>query len=719
MYDIQLNKTQRSITLTKNNRSVVLNQTGKRGPKGNTGPQGEQGPQGPQGPQGIQGPQGVQGLPGKGVPIGGSVDDVLTKISSDDYETAWKPVSDIFSIDWGQITGTLSDQTDLQNALNLKANVSDLSDYVMKSGDTMTGTLKIASSYPSDDVIGGTDGTNRLNLHSFQRANVNSYGEVTRIFLMRKDAKAMEAYYVPKLGYNADRTPIADLNPDGTPANINQWQAVSWTGSHFEANNHASNHVHWELEIPDSTGALQGRLEVPFADASTGVVGLDKTWILTNLADFVVRTSNSQALRLASPAGNHKPIEFNHDAYGSTAYRRWIIRANSTAETGSNAGTDFQFTRYADDGTFLDSPLFIQRSTGFVGFGTITTPNRISLSASTVASGGIGFGSDVNLYRVAANQLKTDTSFIAGGRLTVGNSSLQNAIIYSESDGSRNAANFTVTAEGTASLPVVSINTTTTAKRAFDYRLSGDTVSRIRMDATLGSGGGTITFGNGTTADVNLYRNAANELKTDDKLVAALGLDAGSQVATNFGTPLVATDAVNKSYVDNAIAAMPLSNYVLKVGDTMTGNLTLPQLLINNTATGVGSTTTAGLLRLSGGTVNDGGVIVLGGSTSSSIPNSGILRVGVTNILEWNSQGVILGDGKNITTNGTVGTKIGTSNTQKLSFWNATPIVQPTTSVTDATVVGGGGTAVTQTDTFDGYTIAKIVKALRNMGILA
>jgi hypothetical protein len=68
---------------------------------------------------------------------------------------------------------------------------------------------------------------------------------------------------------------------------------------------------------------------------------------------------------------------------------------------------------------------------------------------------------------------------------------------------------------------------------------------------------------------------------------------------------------------------------------------------------------------------------------------------------------------------GTTGTKIGTATTQKIGFWNATPIVQPTTAVTSATIVGGAGTTVKEDHTFDGYTIAKVVKALRNTGLLA
>lgn len=59
---------------------------GEQGPKGDTGPQGDQGPTGP---QGDPGEQGIQGPPGPGVPEGGAKDQVLCKLSNDDYDTGW------------------------------------------------------------------------------------------------------------------------------------------------------------------------------------------------------------------------------------------------------------------------------------------------------------------------------------------------------------------------------------------------------------------------------------------------------------------------------------------------------------------------------------------------------------------------------------------------------------------------------------------------------
>lgn len=83
------------------------------------------------------------------------------------------------------------------------------------------------------------------------------------------------------------------------------------------------------------------------------------------------------------------------------------------------------------------------------------------------------------------------------------------------------------------------------------------------------------------------------------------------------------------------------------------------------------------------------------------------------------SNAITLADSRDIVFGTGGGTKIASATNQKFAFWNATPIVQPTTAVAAATLVGGGGTTITDTDTFDGYTLQQIVKALRNTGLLA
>jgi hypothetical protein len=55
----------------------------------------------------------------------------------------------------------------------------------------------------------------------------------------------------------------------------------------------------------------------------------------------------------------------------------------------------------------------------------------------------------------------------------------------------------------------------------------------------------------------------------------------------------------------------------------------------------------------------------------------------------------------------------------KIGFWNATPIIQPTTAVAAAAFVANTGNNVKEDSTFDGYTLQQVVKALRNSGLLA
>lgn len=76
-------------------------------------------------------------------------------------------------------------------------------------------------------------------------------------------------------------------------------------------------------------------------------------------------------------------------------------------------------------------------------------------------------------------------------------------------------------------------------------------------------------------------------------------------------------------------------------------------------------------------------------------------------------------DAKNFEFGATTGTKIGTATTQKIAFWNKTPIIQPTTGITGAALVSNVGTTITSTDTFGGYTLQQIAAILINTGLAA
>lgn len=87
--------------------------------------------------------------------------------------------------------------------------------------------------------------------------------------------------------------------------------------------------------------------------------------------------------------------------------------------------------------------------------------------------------------------------------------------------------------------------------------------------------------------------------------------------------------------------------------------------------------------------------------------------------------GLTIADAGNVVLDTTTGTKIGTATGQKLGFYNATPVIQQAGTGETVGFTAGGGTNVTDASTFTGnvgstaYRISDIVKALKNLGLLA
>lgn len=319
-----------------------------------------------------------------------------------------------------------------------------------------------------------SDSTSRLTIQSYQTNGNNFFGEGLRLDLMKPLAKNMIAW---RLG----RPPTTDASD----ANI---KSVAWIGAHYYAqdqpdiNNPTDVHGHWSIEVPDATDALRTRFEIKFVDAS-GNLGVNKTLVQTANADLVVDCSNSQVLRLRSGAGAQKLIEFGNAEWGTAS--RWTLGQNSTAESGANAGADFEISRYNDAAARQDAPLAITRSNGRVTLGGSAgtsaglTVNRASAgSAVTVntnltgatgaiavdynaldatsrflqmhitsdtnyrmvilADGKVEWGAgaatrDTNLYRKAADQLGTDDSFFMGNVTAPATNPTAGGILYVES----------------------------------------------------------------------------------------------------------------------------------------------------------------------------------------------------------------------------------------------------------------------------------------------
>lgn len=111
-----------------------------------------------------------------------------------------------------------------------------------------------------------------------------------------------------------------------------------------------------------------------------------------------------------------------------------------------------------------------------------------------------------------------------------------------------------------------------------------------------------------------------------------------------------------------------------------------------------------------------GGSLILSTYDTAGAATIGTLRSRMT----LDTAGLLtFADAVNLAFNDTTGTKIGTAATQKIGFWNATPVVQPTTGGATSSFSVNTGTPVLEDSTWDGYTISVVIAALRGIGILA
>lgn len=151
------------------------------------------------------------------------------------------------------------------------------------------------------------------------------------------------------------------------------------------------------------------------------------------------------------------------------------------------------------------------------------------------------------------------------------------------------------------------------------------------------------------------------------------------------------------------------------------------------TCTG-GAGKTGGSVNFTGGTGDTvaGEIYITGGSSYTSGGVGGGFQFIGGSCTEPGGKGgdIFIATGQGNTTGGTISLSSALGATPSiqvtdngtaalLGFYGATPVPQPSTSGGSATFVANAGTAVNDASTFDGYTIKQVVKALKNLGILA
>jgi hypothetical protein len=120
-----------------------------------------------------------------------------------------------------------------------------------------------------------------------------------------------------------------------------------------------------------------------------GVTDLDTLFYRSAEAALTLHSINSvdAILGVASAAGTTRGFDMR-----TGSETRWKVFANSVAESGANAGSDFNIARYDDDGVYIGTALAISRATGV-----------LSASGAIVAGGNLLFGGAYNIGDGAGN----------------------------------------------------------------------------------------------------------------------------------------------------------------------------------------------------------------------------------------------------------------------------------------------------------------------------
>lgn len=127
-----------------------------------------------------------------------------------------------------------------------------------------------------------------------------------------------------------------------------------------------------------------------------------------------VSATGSASLAVSAPAGADAGLQFR-----TGLLRRWNVNRAWDAESGSNAGSTFNINRYNDAGGWLSTSVSIDRATGRVTFGDVTTSSGIELGSGgpriTIGTGAPSHSAPNGSVYLRTDGTATTTLYVRAG----------------------------------------------------------------------------------------------------------------------------------------------------------------------------------------------------------------------------------------------------------------------------------------------------------------
>lgn len=422
--------------------------------------------------------------------------------------------------------------------------------------DAASGYVGLSASSIATIVGGAVLGTSSLTTTAL--TTVMSSAAARKHFEMQQGAGAWAFWlgtettpylYVGGNGATSAYSWRANWNATADPANT--FKSASGTAAQIPlavmgAASQSANLQEWRTSTPTTVLSVgpTGWVDLPSQSApSNPAAGTRRLFTDSGTGELSVRTSGGTTVSLETGGGG-----------GGSQHLLKEAGTPMTARAGMNFGAGFDL---ADD--------------------AVNNETDIDLDLSELPSGHvIAFGGDTNLYRGAGSVLKTDDLFHPLGGLDVSATPSFLTTVTTGATGDKIALFGTTYGIGIQSNALVLwVNSTTdgvsirTVAGGAPYS-AGTEIFRLKAD-------GKFTFG--SAADTNLYRGAADSLVTDDAFTAAF-LNSTGYVFSNTGVLILRNDAgvITWGAADDVNLYRSAAD-MLKTDDSLTvvGTVDLPQ----------------------------------------------------------------------------------------------------------------------------------------------
>lgn len=500
---------------------------------------------------------------------------------------------------------------------------------------------------------------------------------------------------------------------------------------------------------------------IPSGDPNTGVwfPAADTVSVSTGGTERLrVDSSGNVSIRLS--ANETRSISFFNTTNSGTYGRIRYTDSSGIFDIGNVAGYPVTLSTNDTERMRIDA-------TGNVGIGTTSPTSRIHVYGTTSTTQQISIDGTSNTSSLKISYNGSQVGFLQNYQNTEINfgTSVSAPIMFYTNNTEKmrltSAGNFGI---GTAS-PLAKLDVAGFLRSGGDATFRGDIVIQQQANSAAGTGGlelksdaGSAGYGariltifDGVSTYNLGFQTRSNSATWSTQMVVTSAGNVGigtitptqklDVVGTGTFSVSVNTPFITFGGTTSAFPALKRSSTTLQVrlaDDTADAPLSASTINATTIPVNTPAFATSGfsltgnnafsLMDLAGqwNTTGNPSAIRLNVTNIASGASSLLMELGTTDIGVYTARftvskagSVTLADGGNLSVGLSTGTKIGTATSQKIGFWNVTPIIQPTTSVAAATFVANSGTAVNDASTFDGYTISKVVKALRNLGILA